>query len=208
MRYVSKFRKEYPAGPAPVRVIAMNLKKALLLVNIALTALAVWAAVNIVLTWTSNRGAADLPGIAAAGAAAADRPFPGTVKKAADYAVVFQNDMFHTAGDAPAPAVLPATDTEIEDLGLFLKGTVVGGPKGSFAVIRDEALKKEDLYHVNDYVKKARIVDILPDRVILRLNGREAPLLLTEKISAPAPRARGKGSRPVRNIRKRRRPGM
>jgi len=70
----------------------------------------------------------------------------------------------------------------VTDLKLVLKGTVVGTEGNSFAVIEDQKLKAQNLYHINDSISSGvTLASILTDRVIINRNGNKELLLMFQE---------------------------
>jgi type II secretory pathway component PulC len=71
---------------------------------------------------------------------------------------------------------------------LHLKGTVVGGNKGeSYAVISDSKAAEGEVYRLNDLLQNARIVEILPDRVILEAEGKYEAIAISYELGLNDP---------------------
>jgi type II secretory pathway component PulC len=161
----------------------MDLKRFLLLSNILLTGLVIWAGVSIVATWASNRQAAD-----SALAAPAKTPIPRDLisfkgKRLEDYGLIASRDVFHTTKEMSKRGAKGAREEiKVTELNLELKGTVVGDGKGSsYAFILDKESGKEEVYYANDFVMGARIAAIVKGRVILNVDGREEALLMVDE---------------------------
>ena len=186
----------------------MNLKKLLTFINIGLCGLLVWLAADIILTWTANPQDENLFPSDAVGSQAGAGLYLKKTKKEADYAAVYRRDIFHTKKQTARIVAAPVKEPAAADLHLILKGTVVGKtPPDAFAIIQAGKKKDEDVYHINDYIEGARITDILPDRIILMINGKTTQLRISENIGPPAPEARPARRPPVRRPTPRRRPG-
>jgi type II secretory pathway component PulC len=126
-------------------------------------------------------------------------------RRAADYQMIIQKDIFRTAGKVQSPGVRPEEKIKVTGLNLILKGTVIGEGRDSYAVIMDGSTQKEELYLLNDFVEGARIVRIDPERVIFsKEGGREALLMSMENDSErkikgrPVKKRPRKASRPIR----------
>jgi type II secretory pathway component PulC len=159
----------------------MNLKRFLLLGNIILSCLILWAGVSIVATWASSGRTA-----------AADVSVPSKMympkdraaskgKRLEDYALITAKDVFHTSKEIAKTAGKDDEDIKVTDLNLELKGTVVGDGKDSYAFILEKGSKKEEVYYANDYVMGAQILRIMKGRVILNVNGSEEALLMADE---------------------------
>lgn len=112
---------------------------------------------------------------------------------AAHYDAFTNRDLFKTkaAQDAlaaaaavkdKAPEPPPMEQTKLQ---VRLWGTVAGEGIASYAVIEDLKDKKQSLYHINDEIQKAKVKDILREKVILTLNGKDEVLEMGEKASPP-----------------------
>ena len=167
----------------------MNLQRLLLLGSILLSALIIWAAASIGITFVSNWHSVDpvlnLP---------SKMPMPKTtnsskLKRLEDYALIASKDVFHTAKETPATALKKRIeDIDETELNLELKGTVLGEGKDSYAFILDKESGTEALYYANAYVMGAQILRILKDRVVLNVAGRveSLPMVSLEEKEAPA----------------------
>ena len=166
----------------------MNLKHLLLLLNLCLAVLVLWAASNIVLTWRSSKEEKARPQTKLADSTDAIEPSSERPKKLKEYQIIINRDIFHTTKEASTKKKEKIAKTT--DLNLKLKGTIVGGNRNSFAIIHDGTTMKEELYSLNDFVQGARIVEILSDQVILSLKGSKEALMMVEDSSPVAPKIR------------------
>jgi len=159
----------------------MNLKRFLLLGNIILSCLILWAGVSIVATWASSgrTGDADLS-VPSKMSMPKDRA-ASKGKRLEDYALITAKDVFHTSKEIAKTAGKDDEDIKLTDLDLELKGTVVGDGKDSYAFILEKGSKKEEVYYANDYVMGAQILRIMKGRVILNVNGSEEALLMADE---------------------------
>ena len=159
----------------------MNLKRFLLLGNIILSCLVIWAGVSIVATWASSgrTGDADLS-VPSKMSMPKDRA-ASKGKRLEDYALITAKDVFHTSKEIAKTAGKDDEDIKLTDLNLELKGTVVGDGKDSYAFILEKGSKKEEVYYANDYVMGAQILRIMKGRVILNVNGSEEALLMADE---------------------------
>jgi type II secretion system protein C len=117
-----------------------------------------------------------------------------------EYNSVADQDIFRTSRTDAGEPLEQAEELEITPLNLKLKGVVLGLEAASFAVIYDEQSKKEDLYYLNDYIQGARMVQVMPDRIILSRQGKQEVLML--EVESPPERRRErrnviKGKRPM-----------
>ncbi len=113
---------------------------------------------------------------------------------AAHYDAFTNRDLFKTkaAQDALAAAPMakekapePPPTMELTKLQVRLWGTVAGQGIASYAVIEDLKHKKQRLYHINDEIQKAKVKDILREKVILTLNGKDEVLEMGERATPP-----------------------
>jgi type II secretory pathway component PulC len=160
----------------------MNLKRFLLLGNVILSGLIIWAGVSIVSTWASSRRAGDDALNVPAKASMPKDPAASRGKRIEDYALITAKDVFHTTKETAKTAGKDqGEEIKVTDLNLELKGTVVGDGKDSYAFILDRGSKKEDAYYVNDFVMGAQILRIMKGRVILNVDGKEEALLMLDE---------------------------
>ncbi len=74
------------------------------------------------------------------------------------------------------------SDHPVTDLKLILKGTVVGTEGNSFAVIEDQKLKAQNLYHIDDSISSGvTLASIMTDRVVINRNGNKELLLMFQE---------------------------
>jgi hypothetical protein len=116
----------------------MNLKRFLLLGNILLAGLILWAGVSIVTTWASSSKAGD-SGLSVPTKGSIPKEGPSSKgKRLEDYALIGSKDVFHTTKEAPKAAGRDQSgEVKVTELNLELKGTVVGEGKESYAFILD-----------------------------------------------------------------------
>ena len=160
----------------------MDLKRFLLLINVLLSGLVIWAGVSIVSTWASNRQAGD-----SALSVPAKTPIPRDLtsskgKRLEDYGLIALRDVFRTTKETTKRGGKgEREEIKVTELNLELKGTVVGDGKDSYAFILDRESKKEEVYYANDFVMGARIVGIMKGRIVLNVDGREEALLMVDE---------------------------
>jgi type II secretory pathway component PulC len=160
----------------------MNLKRFLLLGNVLLSGLIIWAGVSIVTTWASSRGAGDSALSVPAKTSSPKDLTSSKGKRLEDYGLIASKDVFHTTKETAKSAGKEQTeDIKVTELNLELKGTVMGDGKDSYAFILDRGSRKEEVYYANDYVMGAQIVRIMKGRVILSVDGREEALLMVDE---------------------------
>jgi len=66
-------------------------------------------------------------------------------------------------------------------LPLILRGTILGDPTKSFAIIEDISTKKQDLYRLGEDVYGAKIVSMTREKVVLDYEGRKYELQISDK---------------------------
>ena len=160
----------------------MNLKRFLLLGNVLLSGLIIWAGVSIVTTWASSRKAGD-SGMSVPAKTSIPKDLTSSKgKRLEDYGLIATKDVFHTTKEtAKTTGKDQADEIKVTELNLELKGTVVGEGKDSYAFILDRGSKKEDAYYVNDFVMGAQILRIMKGRVVLNVDGKEEALLMLDE---------------------------
>jgi len=186
----------------------MNLKKSILLINVLLTILIVWMLGSIAFTWASNLGSKS--NIKESATQTNQTPVTVAVltRDLKDFEPIIKKDIFKTPDDTSgAASVNKGKNAQETALNLILRGTAVGDNNASYAIIFDRSTGKEDLYEINATVQGARIQEILADRVILNVNGREETLILpVENNSGGNPRPAYRQPEPYRPPRKVSRP--
>lgn len=160
----------------------MKLRKYLLLINVVLTALLGWTAYSVYVNWSADRQRESLT-------SKAGIPQPVNTSQAGSssgpsyYQSIITQDIFGTSKQKPTieQAEKPKVVVEIpvSRRSLSLKGTVVGRNNESYAVISEAKAPEGDVYRVNDMLQNARILEILPDRVILEADGKQEVLVIT-----------------------------
>ena len=159
----------------------MNLKRLLLFINLCLAGLVLWMGTSIFLTWRSAKEEKGRPKARPAESGKTVRTASSMPKKLKEYQIIIDRDIFHSVKEGPAKK--EEKIEKVTTLDLTLKGTVIGGRQNSFAIIEDGTTMKEELYSLNDFVQGARIVEILPDQVILNLRGSKETLIMTKETS-------------------------
>jgi len=94
------------------------------------------------------------------------------------YKVIEDRNLFRTKEEEkkdaavaePAPSVENLKETALK---LKLWGTVTGDADRAYAVIEDPRQKKQNLYHINDSVEGAVVKQILREKIILAVNGKD-----------------------------------
>ena len=174
----------------------MNLKRFLLLGNVLLSGLIIWAGVSIVTTWASSRKAGD-SGMSVPAKTSIPKDLTSSKgKRLEDYGLIATKDVFHTTKQtAKAAGRDQAGEIKVTELDLELKGTVVGDGKDSYAFIMERGSRKEEVYYANDYVAGAQVLKIMKGRVILNVDGREEALLMVDE-SRTLPEMGSSGAKP------------
>ncbi len=101
------------------------------------------------------------------------------------YQPIIDSDIFDTKKIVPKVPV-KQKEIQVTKLNLELRGTIVGVNEESFAIIWDKKTRMQDLYFLNDFVQGAHIIEIMPDRVILSLEGRKEALIMSYDTLNPA----------------------
>ncbi len=109
------------------------------------------------------------------------------VRPLADYAAINQRNLFRT-GEAAKPkeaAPPPPEITKLEETKLKLKlwGTVTGDEEKAYAVIEDPQKRKQDLFRKGDSIQGALVKEILREKIILAVNGKDE-ILSMEKVES------------------------
>jgi len=185
----------------------MNLKKAILLLNVFITALILWILGSIVFTWASNLGSKSNIKETVSKPKQPPTTIAVLTKDLKEFELIVKKDIFKTPEDTSGAASVNkgGANKQQTSLNLKLRGTVVGENNASYAIIFDGSTGKEDLYELNATIQGARIQEILADRVILNINGKEEALILPIKKSGgsrQAHRPLPKRYRPPKTVKK------
>ncbi|RJR42025.1 MAG: hypothetical protein C4576_16800 [Desulfobacteraceae bacterium] len=173
----------------------MEVKKYLMLMNVVLTALIAWAAYNAYVSWSAERqkgSSTSRSGISQPVKTAQANPSAGL----SYYQSIITNDIFGTTRQKPAEQIerpKPAAEIPVSRRNLSLRGTVVGRDNNSYAVISESRSPEGEVFRVNDLLQNARILEILPDRVILEAEGKQEVLIITFDL-----KTEGNGTAPER----------
>lgn len=138
-----------------------------------------------------------------------DRQFASTqsapVQPAGSYDAIMKRNLFKT-GTAPqkaAPTPEPEPDiTQLQQTTLQLKlwGTVTSDKSGrAYAVIEEGRKRRQDLFRVGDTVENATIKQILREKVILTVNGKDE-ILSMEKSTGKRKQFLSSTSAPARPV--------
>ncbi|MBI9085335.1 MAG: hypothetical protein JEZ11_17200 [Desulfobacterales bacterium] len=126
------------------------------------------------------------------------KPFtPPKMGSLSSYQIIADRDLFKTKADGTVQPSKPVEELKPTSLKLKLLGTVseAGGP--GYAVVEDPKSKEQNLYRVGDLVASATVKQILREKIVLSVNGKEE-ILEIEDIqdvrgagprSGPEPRA-------------------
>ncbi len=123
------------------------------------------------------------------------------------YEVISKRNLFRYTrekGKKPLPKKenAPPPSPPVSELRLLLKGTVIGSPQNTYALIEDLDKKKDGLYRLQDKIKDAMIVKIQRERIFLSRAGKEEVLLIFQE-KKKALKRRGKTTSPKRSRRRR-----
>jgi general secretion pathway protein C len=114
--------------------------------------------------------------------------------------VITNRNLFKTTTETVATATEPqkndateAAELEKTKLKLKLWGTVTGPDQMAFAIIEDAAEKRQNLFRVGESLKTAMVKQILRERVVLTVNGKDEALDIEKLVK---PQAGGSPSTP------------
>ncbi len=114
---------------------------------------------------------------------------------------LFQGETPSESESGPKP-VEPTENLEVTDLRLTLKGTVVATTKErSFAIIEDEKLRMQNLYHIDDTISNGITLSaVYTDRAVINRNGRKELLLMftNDPKKSDSKGSRARPSKPTR----------
>jgi general secretion pathway protein C len=106
------------------------------------------------------------------------------------YAVIFKRDLFHSAKEKVAAKkavniskkiVIKEETLEKTLLHVRLRGTVYREQGNSLAIIEDTKTRKQDLYHVGDFILgEAKLIKVARNKVYLERNGKQEVLEVYE----------------------------
>lgn len=161
---------------------------------LVLTTLIILFAVDITMKLLSSRLAVDLP------KGESSKPSSSETKENKPYAAyskITERNLFQTASSTSEE---PSDETEavpVTDLKLVLKGTVVATEGRSFAVIEDEKMRTQNLFHVDDTISSGvTLGSIYPDRVVINRNGEKELLLMFQEPKGKDRKDTGRPSTP------------
>jgi len=111
-------------------------------------------------------------------------------KEPSFYAVIHKRDLFHSAKEEVAKkkapniakkVVIKEEALEKTPLRVRLRGTVYRESGNSIAIIEDTKTRKQDLYHVGDFILgEAKLIAISRNKVYLERNGKQEVLEVYE----------------------------
>ena len=109
-----------------------------------------------------------------------------------------RRNLFKTVNEA-APAVAEVVKTKDSDpnslektkMKLKLWGTVTGADQMTFAIIEDATEKRQNLFRVGDPVKTAMVKQILRERVVLTVNGKDEALDIEKTVKSEGAASKG-----------------
>jgi general secretion pathway protein C len=106
------------------------------------------------------------------------------------YGVIHQRDLFHSAKEKVTPkkaasipkkVVIKEEALEKTPLKVRLRGTVYREPGNSLAIIEDTKTRKQDLYHVGDFILgEAKLIAVSRNKVYLERDGKQEVLEVYE----------------------------
>ncbi len=106
------------------------------------------------------------------------------------YAVIHQRDLFHSAKEKvtakkaagiPKKVVIKEETLEKTPLKVRLRGTVYRESGNSVAIIEDTKTRKQDLYHVGDFILgEAKLIAVSRNKVYLERDGKQEVLEVYE----------------------------
>jgi general secretion pathway protein C len=106
------------------------------------------------------------------------------------YAVIHQRDLFHSAKEKVTAKKATTTTNKVvikeealekTPLKVRLRGTVYREPGNSVAIIEDTKTRKQDLYHVGDFILgEAKLIAVSRNKVYLERDGKQEVLEVYE----------------------------
>jgi general secretion pathway protein C len=165
------------------------LRPALIALNLSLLAMIAFFGARIASAMVAARLATPPPRAAAAAPA---QIAPAAVEPESAYAVIVERDIFNAVKrEGPESGSAPAAFKRT-DLNLKLWGTALAhDPSQSFAIIEDQAARRQVLYRVGDTILEvATLARVEWDRVVLSRDGTE------EVLEISSARASGKDAAP------------
>ncbi len=170
-------------------MLTASWRPALIALNLVLLAMIAFFAARITSTLIATRLAGHAPRAPTAPSVA---PVPAAIESESAYAVIAERDVFNAVKHVGSSAGESAPETfKRTDLNVKLWGTALAqDPAASFAIIEDQAARRQLLYRVGDAVLEvATLTRVEWDRVILTRDGVEEVLEISS--------ARASGSTPA-----------
>ncbi len=181
----------------------MEIKLLLILINVTLTLLIAWVAMEMLefsLFTPDYQEANQIEEVYDKKRSVSRKD---TSKIDMSYTFLTAKDIFQTS--TKPPQALPAANVKAPETPqapkampkLTLIGTAIGEGGQSFAIIMDEKRREQSLFYVNDSVSGVRVEEVHADRVVLSFEGKREVLPLAfepspaiEKRRAPASRVK------------------
>jgi len=163
-----------------------TIRKLVVLADVALAALVVWAAVGVLRAPASTTGDADAPG----GAPSASPPSAEPLEEEQVRAIVERGTIVQPPEPEPEPEPQPGPEPEPEPIDVTknfryrLIGTAVE-ESSSFAFFEDDG-GRQTVKSEGEELANARIVEIEPGRVLIEINGRRGHLEMARRESSSA----------------------
>jgi general secretion pathway protein C len=159
----------------------MSIKRAIVLINLALITLGAYCGAGLFYQiWSLRNQPAPAESSAAPSASGAVSSF---AKPYAAYRPILQRNLFKTqraAETASRQSQINLENMEETKLQLKLWGTVTGNTQQSYAVIEDTQKREQNLYRVGDSVQDATVKAILRAKVVLTVNGQDEVLAMED----------------------------
>ncbi len=156
-------------------------QRMLLMLNLLVFAGILWAGYWVIQDWRAVERVAPEVSSGFSPSGELDDRRRGKDEAHKDVRRLMQQDIFGTTPVRASSNPIATPEREevrATDLNLRLHGTVIGRDRPSYAIIGREREKQQELYFEDDYVNDARILRILPDRVIIDRSGERQALLL------------------------------
>ncbi len=102
------------------------------------------------------------------------------VRRLSDYDIINRRSLFGKTAGGPGNTeedLAKVENLEPTSLDLVLLGTAPINHEESYAIIEDKQKRSQDIYHIGDSVKNAVIKNILRNKVVLNVNGKDEILL-------------------------------
>ncbi|MDX1764365.1 MAG: type II secretion system protein N [bacterium] len=152
-------------------------------------------AVDIAMKLINSRLTVDLP---EEGSSRTVSPETKENKPYSAYSKITERNLFQNASSSEPEEPEETETVPVTDLKLVLKGTVVGSEGRSFAVIEDQKLRTQNLFHLDDTISSGvTLSSIHPDRVVINRNGEKELLLMFQEPKGGDRAARSTASAPA-----------